>query len=240
MVPQARGAHPRSRGENYARFGCRLFGDGSSPLTRGKPVDQEAARRVDGLIPAHAGKTPRARDTRRARRAHPRSRGENGYKASRYKSVKGSSPLTRGKPHRAPPGSRGLGLIPAHAGKTGWLGMGLEPLRAHPRSRGENTTLYQAQTANHGSSPLTRGKRKIGVHTGEGLRLIPAHAGKTRGHRRILCEGEAHPRSRGENRIAIYNVTTTGGSSPLTRGKLRGRPRGPRPCGLIPAHAGKT
>ena len=50
-------AHPRSRGENNdvgvalaARFG-------SSPLTRGKPVD--VADRLDkgGLIPAHAGKT---------------------------------------------------------------------------------------------------------------------------------------------------------------------------------------
>ena len=71
-----------------------------------------------------------------------------------------------------------------------------------------------------GSSPLTRGKQDLGLEHLGGGRLIPAHAGKTTpvSSRAQICQ--AHPRSRGENRIAIYNVTTTGGSSPLTRGKL--------------------
>ena len=53
----------------------------------------------------------------------------------------------------------------------------------------------------------------------EARRLIPAHAGKTSFR---FSEGAllpAHPRSRGENRVAVYGITTTGGSSPLTRGK---------------------
>ena len=51
---------------------------------------------------------------------------------------------------------------------------------------------------------------------------------------------KAHPRSRGENRVAVYGITATGGSSPLTRGK-QGWPELHRgPPGLIPAHAGKT
>ena len=50
----------------------------------------------------------------------------------------------------------------------------------------------------------------------------------------------AHPRSRGENGIAIEDAVRQPGSSPLTRGKPRnlvGLHPGER---LIPAHAGKT
>ena len=50
----------------------------------------------------------------------------------------GSSPLTRGKPRVGPAAGFGLGLIPAHAGKTDpRVGQAVE-VRAHPRSRGEN------------------------------------------------------------------------------------------------------
>ena len=51
-------AHPRSRGENAQDGGGERICEGSSPLTRGK---HDARRREpfrDGLIPAHAGKTP--------------------------------------------------------------------------------------------------------------------------------------------------------------------------------------
>ena len=50
-------AHPRSRGENVdtARDGC--ASQGSSPLTRGKLFTSFALRRINRLIPAHAGKT---------------------------------------------------------------------------------------------------------------------------------------------------------------------------------------
>ena len=50
----------------------------------------------------------------------------------------------------------------------------------------------------------------------------------------------AHPRSRGENPKRRAIRTTLHGSSPLTRGKPGGRERTRSPCGLIPAHAGKT
>ena len=66
-------AHPRSRGENAGAAACTSAMLGSSPLTRGKPVDQQAARRTDGLIPAHAGKTVASARAASAGRAHPRS-----------------------------------------------------------------------------------------------------------------------------------------------------------------------
>ena len=71
-------AHPRSRGENRDRPRRGRERQGSSPLTRGKPVFWRYRGETEGLIPAHAGKTLHAGDRGRARRAHPRSRGENG------------------------------------------------------------------------------------------------------------------------------------------------------------------
>ena len=76
----------------------RVYGEGgSSPLTRGKH-DRVLARRRDlGLIPAHAGKTPGAPRPSAAAAAHPRSRGENFAEPTRTMTLRGSSPLTRGK-----------------------------------------------------------------------------------------------------------------------------------------------
>ena len=51
------GAHPRSRGENQVHAVRTQITKGSSPLTRGKLSRVACGRGVDGLIPAHAGKT---------------------------------------------------------------------------------------------------------------------------------------------------------------------------------------
>ena len=152
------GAHPRSRGENPRAGTSRRVGLGSSPLTRGKPGSWHSRRKRIGLIPAHAGKTLSSLPGSAARRAHPRSRGENTFTYRQGRDVPGSSPLTRGK-HR---GTRHLtmwiGLIPAHAGKTKRAGSrGTRP-RAHPRSRGENFISIPHYVLRVGSSPLTRGK----------------------------------------------------------------------------------
>ena len=116
--PSKHTAHPRSRGENGAWCGRRVFSMGSSPLTRGKLAPPSGRGHHGGLIPAHAGKTTRGRGQSRSGSAHPRSRGENPWKASQAYSRGGSSPLTRGKqrPPRYEVPRRGL--IPAHAGKT--------------------------------------------------------------------------------------------------------------------------
>ena len=50
-------AHPRSRGENNQFSLPSPVSDGSSPLTRGKPIAALVAIFVARLIPAHAGKT---------------------------------------------------------------------------------------------------------------------------------------------------------------------------------------
>ena len=193
-------AHPRSRGENHRSPNASPRRVGSSPLTRGKPdlcLDLEVRLR---LIPAHAGKTTPALTGGTHVSAHPRSRGENYARIDWRDACVGSSPLTRGKPPvRAQPcGKRGL--IPAHAGKTAGRGLELRSFWAHPRSRGENTARALGIGRQTGSSPLTRGKQAFDDLDAKGVRLIPAHAGKTLSSRQRSTKGGAHPRSRGENR----------------------------------------
>ena len=233
-------AHPRSRGENIATVHFGFVCGGSSPLTRGKRASSRALSTVSGLIPAHAGKTARRRIGRRSRRAHPRSRGENGWAAASSARGPGSSPLTRGKLSRMGVPWLMPGLIPAHAGKTvihfvpfmrGW---------AHPRSRGENRPGGNPQLSVRGSSPLTRGKRRKVGHGDAARGLIPAHAGKTPLAPSNTLKRPAHPRSRGENIISASPWLRIAGSSPLTRGKRRCKPTPVCNSGLIPAHAGKT
>ena len=91
-------AHPRSRGENRSMAVAFSASSGSSPLTRGKRHMTFDARRDQGLIPAHAGKTWRRSRGSDTGGAHPRSRGENTACSAGRASVMGSSPLTRGKP----------------------------------------------------------------------------------------------------------------------------------------------
>ena len=217
---ERQGAHPRSRGENLRTTRPCFRQVGSSPLTRGKLLVALSACDAGGLIPAHAGKTPRAHQHRPRPRAHPRSRGENVRSWAVTSGVGGSSPLTRGKHPDVRAGRRRSGLIPAHAGKTTDRSEGHSERGAHPRSRGEN--------------PHPR----LLPFPGRGL--IPAHAGKTVGDGASRHPSPAHPRSRGENGIEGAKRCVTPGSSPLTRGKRACSTwRGPRTW-LIPAHAGKT
>ena len=234
------GAHPRSRGENGVRPSRLGVARGSSPLTRGKRYDAHGGRDIARLIPAHAGKTQAVTFQAQGHGAHPRSRGENALSPRFPASTPGSSPLTRGKRVQPPEPDQRRGLIPAHAGKTGPPARGPRPPAAHPRSRGENDRPSIQRAMREGSSPLTRGKPRAVAASGRGMRLIPAHAGKTWASRRYLRTSVAHPRSRGENTLVHGPQLPEWGSSPLTRGKLFGFQHDAGVRGLIPAHAGKT
>ena len=72
------------------------------------------------------------------------------------------------------------------------------------------------------------------------MRLIPAHAGKTRPPAEAADGTPAHPRSRGENDRDAATAVAFTGSSPLTRGKQRLAEIEESTLRLIPAHAGKT
>ena len=151
----------------------------------------------------------------------------------------GSSPLTRGKFAFLMVIAMSSRLIPAHAGKINSFSP-FDSLRgAHPRSRGENHSLWPRASSQAGSSPLTRGKCSEAPERRNQDGLIPAHAGKIRLPRHRCANRRAHPRSRGENRHWVGSRTRREGSSPLTRGKCPIGPPQFRRRRLIPAHAGK-
>ena len=233
-------AHPRSRGENMGLPIGYVSTPGSSPLTRGKRRIAAGEEFTDRLIPAHAGKTYSSAPTTRRSRAHPRSRGENARRWAHRSSQTGSSPLTRGKPDDVDGFHVGPGLIPAHAGKTQVSCAGVRTGWAHPRSRGENCSSGRQPIQAWGSSPLTRGKLAFTIDRAQCIGLIPAHAGKTVASGWNVAGGQAHPRSRGENRSRPLSTCTGIGSSPLTRGKRRLTSMLTTRSRLIPAHAGKT
>ena len=92
----ARGAHPRSRGDhrNVVLVGGRF--QGSSPLARGTPLDNSSHIHYRGLIPARAGNTNAESELFITVGAHPRSRGEHSWSYQRPGHAVGSSPLARG------------------------------------------------------------------------------------------------------------------------------------------------
>ena len=175
----SRPAHPHSRRENRPMTIVRPIHTDSSPLTRGKRIRLASTRSHFRLIPAHAGKTLEKTLAREPSGAHPRSRGENISSRSAIWFLRGSSPLTRGKPSGTKNGTGFSGLIPAHAGKTDRYPRRHPRQPAHPRSRGKNVLEVLEEGLHAGSSPLTRGK-PYAHRAYVGLRrLIPAHAGKT-------------------------------------------------------------
>ena len=213
-------AHPRSRGENLIARARASRVTGSSPLTRGKHWLLVRRDNRARLIPAHAGKTAFGDTDPKINGAHPRSRGENALRCAADALTKGSSPLTRGK--------REAGVC------------GDPHLVAHPRSRGENPAEPQLSGHYWGSSPLTRGKPGAVMSASRTSRLIPAHAGKTRSAWTECTAFQAHPRSRGENAVALHHLVLVRGLIPAHAGKTRPPARSPSKNGAHPRSRGEN
>ena len=178
---------------------------GTSPRTRGKRHKPHRHMLTARNIPAHAGKTNYFGSVVAEMEEHPRARGENGERISRYTATGGTSPRTRGNPGfcacktytcGTSPRTRGkrVGVlhpaarcrnIPAHAGKTTIYAPTSTTYPEHPRARGENAWKPSKARPNPGTSPRTRGKLPALVRASGAWRNIPAHAGKTRTRRKI-------------------------------------------------------
>ena len=176
-----------------------------------------------GLIPARAGNTGGQFPRRQTGRAHPRSRGEHHLMQALRLLVPGSSPLARG--------THGLynwlaevgGLIPARAGNTVLPEPGHWFAGAHPRSRGEHPKRTSICSSDTGSSPLARGTPPERTFSFNLTGLIPARAGNTSRWLRVGVFLGAHPRSRGEHKMACVKIMRRPGSSPLARGTPKHR-----------------
>ena len=108
-----------------------------------------------------------------------------------------------------------------------------------PRTR-ENGVVFTRGDRELGTSPRMRGKHSVGLALAKRLWNIPAHAGKTRLHRRPDPLAGEHPRARGENLVNVAARPHLGGTSPRMRGKHLLHQAGTCRTRNIPACAGKT
>ena len=110
----------------------------------------------------------------------------------------------------------------------------------HPRLRGELFDFFNVRWLNNGSSPLTRGTHTFIFCQLGGRRFIPAYAGNSA----LACSRRArrsvHPRLRGELILVLRPALIHIGSSPLTRGTLRGCYWQAPVQRFIPAYAGNS
>ena len=193
-----------------------------------------------GIIPAHAGNTPRRSAPPVSCGDHPRACGEHGLWRRHMWAPRGSSPRMRGTRGVIDAAHFITGIIPAHAGNTwqadtcGQLG------RDHPRACGEHYDGRKSFYGKAGSSPRMRGTHALALAEGARTGIIPAHAGNTRDR---LCTAGAsrdHPRACGEHRTSCLVPDTNQGSSPRMRGTPGSGCTGSKHPGIIPAHAGNT
>ena len=177
---------------------------------------------------------------RTAPRAHPRSRGADEMSGTRGTGCPGSSPLARGGHPGASVHDLVEGLIPARAGRTATARGGSTCARAHPRSRGADSSSSVARSPTTGSSPLARGGPTGAAEVARAQGLIPARAGRTMCVRGRCMRRGAHPRSRGADVVVGVPGGRIAGSSPLARGGPEHLQRAGQVRGLIPARAGRT
>ena len=170
--------HPRLRGVHDFPGPCAPPPAGSSPLTRGAPSSTGA----DGQ---------RSRD-------HPRLRGVHLEKHFRGGATAGSSPLTRGAPTVTACKRSTRRIIPAYAGCTLFISVGMKPGTDHPRLRGVHECAQETDWWGTGSSPLTRGAHGSALFHRSKTGIIPAYAGCTYGfHALFLLEPGSSPLTRG-------------------------------------------
>ena len=168
--------HPRMRGEDASPWLSRRPSRGSPPHARGRQLSNLNQRVFVRITPACAGKTADFVNELRQLKDHPRMRGEDPTKKTRWTTMKGSPPHARGR-HTRNTVRRGCRRItPACAGKTGRRFASTFCKRDHPRMRGEDTTRYTGRGATIGSPPHARGRQNILILTTRRLNGSPPHA----------------------------------------------------------------
>ena len=152
----------------------------------------------------------------------------------------GSSPHTRGARKSLTGPYMRSRIIPAYAGSTACSATTRPCPADHPRIRGEHPPPSPSTKHATGSSPHTRGARRLCLRGLAGSRIIPAYAGSTRYRKRRRGRFRDHPRIRGEHANPPELHWRYPGSSPHTRGALDRYGVACPIVRIIPAYAGST
>ena len=207
---------------------------------RGKVDGDSGGVILDGITPAHAGKSPWACRSAGSSRDHPRACGEKRSDRNPAMSLVGSPPRMRGKVLEESTDLYHLGITPAHAGKRAWFQDRSSAIQDHPRACGEKVRFQLCNLPGMGSPPRMRGKVKRSGFFTLAVRITPAHAGKRPGFSGPFLPTGDHPRACGEKKAFAALGEHPKGSPPRMRGKDRAG-KEPHPSrGITPAHAGKS
>ena len=170
------------------------------------------------FIPADAGNTANISSARTTLAVHPRGCGEYWQTWKHACPHFGSSPRMRGIRRRTTRPSHSGRFIPADAGNTPVLPLGLPASPVHPRGCGEYGKAFKAQVWNVGSSPRMRGILCRRIEQRNFSRFIPADAGNTRPIDPVSLLPAVHPRGCGEYDGTKMGGVIVRGSSPRMRG----------------------
>src|SRR5699024_7923408 len=144
---------PLTRGTDLAHHRASEGDAGSPPHAGNGPGPPPHPRGRRGLIPARGERTPRLRLTAGSGEAHPRTRGTDWDKIADAVGLSGSSPHAGNGllDYASLPGR--ARLIPARGERTGTRSRTQSACRAHPRTRGTDTSSVCAGLTHAGSSP---------------------------------------------------------------------------------------
>ena len=120
--------------------------EGSPPHTRGKGKLPQEAAVLGGITPAYAGKRLMSLALYCSMRDHPRIRGEKVRCWTTPPGRRGSPPHTRGKVQLSLPAHALVGITPAYAGKSRFLGAYDSAVIDHPRIGGEKPLIAHSHT----------------------------------------------------------------------------------------------
>ena len=109
----------------------------------------------------------------------------------------------------------------------------------HPRGCGEGSAAPAPACPWPGSSPRVRGRGAGSIDCHQGIRIIPAGAGKGAGARPLCSLGTDHPRGCGEGPEPTRAAASMAGSSPRVRGRVQRAKVAQEAGRIIPAGAGK-
>ena len=190
--------HPRLRGEQSVICDSVVAKLGSPPLARGTGSRYGFPHVVVGITPACAGNSCSNFVLISSNRDHPRLRGEQPIIAAHVSALAGSPPLARGTGEIGSDYNKDFRITPACAGNSTLRSNNVESSRDHPRLRGEQLTVSDANKMIVGSPPLARGTDCLAVEGGGGNGITPACAGNSPPSEWQGIALEDHPRLRGE------------------------------------------
>ena len=206
---------------------------------RGKGDEFNVFRSINGITPAHAGKSAQIFRPCGEQWDHPRTCGEKDPANATLLVRAGSPPHMRGKV-AIPAALRNVGgITPAHAGKSCTHGVICFFHGDHPRTCGEKSFRGGNTHANRGSPPHMRGKERRVIELTCAAGITPAHAGKSHGCGCCLDISGDHPRTCGEKIVFAITWEIALGSPPHMRGKAMASNSYDYNQGITPAHAGK-